>query len=85
MYAIRRYYVLSPFVPVLWDRPRGKRLFGFEAVLEIYKPAKDRTYGYYSMPILAGERLVARADLKADRGQGRLKVRSLVFESYNFV
>lgn len=73
--------LLSPFDPVLWDRPRVKRLFGFEAVLEIYKPAKDRTYGYYSMPILAGERLVARADLKADRGQGRLKVRSLVFET----
>jgi uncharacterized protein YcaQ len=73
--------LLSPFDPVLWDRPRVKRLFAFEAVLEIYKPAKDRIYGYYSMPILAGEHLIGRADLKADREAGSLQVRSLVYEN----
>ena len=73
--------LLSPFDPVLWDRPRVQRLFDFVAVLEIYKPEKDRIYGYYSMPILAGERLIGRVDLKADRQADGLRVRSLVYES----
>lgn len=72
--------LLSPFDPVLWDRGRVQTLFGFEQVLEIYKPAPTRQYGYYCLPVLAGESLVGRVDLKAYREQGRLEVRQCHYE-----
>ncbi|HVR71660.1 MAG TPA: crosslink repair DNA glycosylase YcaQ family protein [Vicinamibacteria bacterium] len=72
--------LLSPFDPLLWDRARVVRLFGFDALLEIFKPAPRRIYGYYCLPVLAGERLVARLDLKADRKRGVLRVVSSHFE-----
>jgi hypothetical protein len=72
--------LLSPFDPVLWDRRRVQRLFAFDQVLEVFKPAPQRRYGYYCLPVLAGERLVARADLKAERKAGKLRVVSLHYE-----
>ena len=73
--------LLSPFDPLLWDRVRVARLFGFEALLEIFKPAPQRVYGYYCLPVLAGEKLVARLDLKADRKAGRLRIVSTHYET----
>ena len=72
--------LLSPFDPVLWDRRRVQQLFAFDQVLEIFKPAPKRKYGYYCLPVLAGDRFVGRVDLKADRTTEKLKVLSIRFE-----
>ena len=63
-----------PFDNLLWDRPFAERLFGFQHVMEIYKPAAQRVYGYYVLPLLRGDRIVGRADLKSDRKAGELRV-----------
>ena len=72
--------LVCPFDNMLWDRPFVERVFGFRHVIEVYKPAPQRAYGYYVLPFLYGDRLVGRADLKAERAEGALRLRAFHLE-----
>jgi uncharacterized protein YcaQ len=72
--------LLSPFDNLLWDRPFARRAFGFDHLIEVYKPAPQRQFGYYVLPFLWRDRIVGRADLKSERGEGALVVKALHLE-----
>jgi uncharacterized protein len=73
--------LLSPFDNLLWEARFAQRVLGFEHVIELYKPAPQRRYGYYVLPFLWRDRIVGRADLKSERRDGSLVVKAFHLES----
>jgi uncharacterized protein YcaQ len=72
--------LLCPFDNLIWDREETRRLFGFSHTLEIYRRPHERVYGYYVLPLLAGDRLIGRVDLKRDRPAGVLRAQAVHWE-----
>jgi uncharacterized protein YcaQ len=72
--------LVSPFDSLLWDKPFIERIFGFLPLIEVYKREHERLYGYYVLPLLVGDQFAGRADLKADRREGVLRVKAFHVE-----
>jgi uncharacterized protein YcaQ len=72
--------LLSPFDNLLWDRPFARRIFGFDHLIEVYKPSPERRYGYYVLPFLWRDRIGGRTDLKSERRDGTLVVKAFHLE-----
>jgi uncharacterized protein YcaQ len=69
--------LLSPFDRLVFDRRRLEEIFGYEYLLEMYKPAAKRRWGYFALPILHGDRFVGKLDAKADRKAGVFRVQAV--------
>jgi uncharacterized protein YcaQ len=72
--AANRVHILSPFDPLIIQRKRLKMMFGYDHIFEAYVPAAKRLYGYFALPVLVDDRVVAVIDLKTDRNEGKLLV-----------
>jgi uncharacterized protein YcaQ len=68
--------LLSPFDNLLWDRAFARRVLGFDHLIEVYKKEHERRYGYYVLPLVWRDRIVGRADLKSERGEGTLVLKA---------
>lgn len=77
-----RLRIVNPFDPVVRDRARLSRIFGFNYRIEIYTPPKKRQYGYYVFPLLEGDQFVGRLDAKANRANDTLETRSWWLEAH---
>ncbi|MEM7545010.1 MAG: crosslink repair DNA glycosylase YcaQ family protein [Pseudomonadota bacterium] len=76
-----RVRILSPFDPMIRDRKRAKRLFNFDYTIEVFVPEAKRKYGYYVFPIMEGDAIIGRIDMKADRAEDALIVKALWLEN----